>query len=152
MMSTDPHNHGSRETRLPVHEDVSYEPRDVRVSPILKFLLYLGIGTLLSFVIALFVYRGLAAYWSDSYTPPPPSRAGQGPTMPPEPRLQGMPGHLIDPQKDWREMVREDNSANNELKWVNQQTGIARIPVKDAMDLIVEKGLPVVPPMPAEKK
>jgi hypothetical protein len=151
-MSTDPHEHGHALTHLPVNEDVSYEPKDVRVTPILKFLLYLGIGTLLSFLIALFVYRGLATYWLDSYSPPPPSRAGEGTTVPPEPRLQGMPGHLIDPQKDWREMVKEDNAANNQLKWLDEKAGIAQIPVKDAMELIVEKGLPVVPPMPAEKK
>ena len=152
MMSIDPHKHGHAGTRLPIHEDVSYEPKDVRVTPILKFLLYLGIGTLLSFVVALFIYRGLVAYWSDSYTPPPPSRLGEGPTVPPEPRLQGMPGHLIDPQKDWRQMVKEGTAANNELKWIDEKAGIAQIPVSDAMDLIVEKGLPVVPPMPAEKK
>jgi hypothetical protein len=152
MMSTDPHEHGHSLTHLPVNEDVSYEPKDVRVTPILKFLLYLGIGTLLSFLIALFVYRGLATYWLDSYSPPPPSRGGAGPTVPPEPRLQGMPGHLIDPQKDWREMVKEATAANNQLKWLDEKSGIAQIPVKDAMELIVEKGLPVVPPMPAEKK
>ena len=152
MMSTDPHKHGHAETHLLLHEDVSYEPKDVRVRPILKFLLYLGIGTVLSFVIALFVYRGLAAYWSDSYIPPPPSRGAEGPTVPPEPRLQGMPGHLIDPQKDWREMIKEDTAANNQLRWIDEKTGIAQIPVKDAMELMVEKGLPVVPRMPAEKK
>lgn len=152
MMSTDPHKHDHAEMSLPLHDDVSYEPKDVRVTPILKFLLYLGIGTLLSFVIALFIYRGLVSYWSDSYPDPPPSRAGEDPTMPPEPRLQGVPGHLIDPQKDWREMVKADNAANNELKWIDEKARIAQIPVKDAMDLIVEKGLPVAPPMPAEKK
>ena len=151
-MSIDPQEHGHALTHLPVNEDVSYEPKDVRVQPILKFLLYLGIGTLLSFLIALFVYRGLAAYWIDSYSPLPPSRAGVGPTVPPEPRLQGMPGHLIDPQKDWREMVKEDTAANNQLKWIDEKAGIAQIPVKDAMELIEEKGLPVVPPLPAEKK
>jgi hypothetical protein len=152
MMSTDPHQQGQVGEHLPSNEDVAYEPKDVRVPPILKFLLYLGIGTLLSFVIAWFVYLGLVAYWSDSYTPPPPSRAGAGPTLPPEPRLQGMPGHLIDPQKDWREIVKADTAANNELKWIDEKEGIAQIPVKDAIELIVEKGLPVVPAMPAEKK
>lgn len=151
MMSTDPHEHGHA-GHLLVHEDVAFEPKDVRVQAILKFLLFLGIGTVLAFVIALLVYRGLVTFWLDSYSPPPPSRVGQGPTVPPEPRLQGMPGHLIDPQKDWRGMVKEDTAANNQLKWLDEKSGIAQIPVKDAMELIVEKGLPVVPPMPAEKK
>jgi hypothetical protein len=151
-MSTDPHKHGHEEMRLPLHDDVSFEATDVRVQAIIKFLVYLGVGTVLSFVIALFVYRGLKTYWTDSYAPPPPSREGEGPTMPPEPMLQGMPGHLTDPQQDLRNKVQADTDANNELKWVDERTGIAQIPVKDAMDLIVEKGLPAVPPMPAEKK
>ncbi len=151
-MSTDPHKHSHDELRLPVHDDISFETKDVRVTAITKFLVYLGIGTLLSFVIALFVYRGLRTYWLDTYAPPPPSRETGKATMPPEPMLQGMPGHLMDPQQDWRNMVKEGHAANHELKWVNQQAGIAQIPVKDAMDLIVEKGLPVVPPLPAEKK
>jgi hypothetical protein len=151
-MSTDPHKHGDAGLREPINNDVSYEPQDVRVTPILKFLIYLGIGTVLSFVIALFVYRSLTSYFADTYPPPPPSRADEGPTMPPEPMLQGMPGHLSDPQQDWRNMVKDGTAANNELKWVDQQKGIAQIPVKDAMDLIVEKGLPAVAAVPTEKK
>jgi hypothetical protein len=151
-MSTDPHKRLHADQDLPVNADVAYEPRDVRTTAILKFLLYLGIGTLLCFVIALFVYHRFTSYWSNSYTPPPPSRAGEGPTLPPEPRLQGMPGHLVDPQQDWRDVVKAANAANNELKWIDEKAGIAQIPVKDAMDLIVQKGLPAVSPMPAEKK
>ncbi|HEY1467547.1 MAG TPA: hypothetical protein VGF61_00785 [Candidatus Acidoferrum sp.] len=151
-MSTDPQKHGDAEMRVPVHDDVSYEPQDVRVTSILKFLIYLGIGTVLSFVIALFVYHTLTSYFADNYTPPPPSRADQGPTMPPEPRLQGMPGHMMDPQQEWRDTVKAANAANNELNWIDEKSGIAQIPVKDAMQLIVQKGLPGVPAMPAEKK
>lgn len=152
-MSIDPQKHGDAEMRLPRHDDVSYEAQDVRVTPILKFIIYLGIGTVLSFVIALFVYRSLTSYFADTYQPPPPSRAAdQGPTMPPEPRLQGMPGHMLDPQQEWRDTVKAANAANNELKWIDEKSGIAQIPVKDAMELIVQKGLPVVSPMPAEKK
>ena len=151
-MSTDPHKHGGPATGVPVNNDVAYEPQDVRVTPILKFLIYLGVGTILSFVIALFVYRGLTTYFADTYPPPPPSRTDNSSTMPPEPMLQGMPGHLSDPQEDWRNMVKEGTAANNELKWVDQQKGIAQIPVKDAMDLIVAKGLPAVAAVPAEKK
>ena len=72
--------------------------------------------------------------------------------MPPEPRLQGMPGHLIDSQRDWREKVKADTEANNQLLWIDKNSGIAQIPVSEAMKLISEKGLPAVPVAPAEKK
>jgi hypothetical protein len=47
--------------------------------------------------------------------------------------------------------VEADTKANNELGWVDKNAGIAQIPVKDAMKLIVEKGLPAVS-APVEKK
>jgi hypothetical protein len=133
--------HPSREHRLagdgrPVHKDVAFEKSDVRTAAILTF----------------FIYRSLKDYWADSHTPLLPSRVQMGPTMPPEPRMQGMPGHLEDPQQDLRNKIKADTEANDQLGWIDQQAGIAQIPVKDAMQLIVEKGLPAVTPAPAEKK
>ena len=64
--------------------------------------------------------------------------------MPPEPRLQEMPGHLIDPQEDYRQKIKADIAANNKLEWIDQQGGVAQIPVKDAMQLIVDKGFPAI--------
>jgi hypothetical protein len=151
-MSTDHHKKGQTEFRLPLHDDVSFEEKDVRTGIILKFLVGLGITLVISYFVTVGIYKGLISYWESTYAAPPPSRAGEAPTLPPEPRLQGMPGHMTDPQEDWRNMVKADAEANNELGWVEGKTGVARIPVKDAMDLIVEKGLPALPAMPDEKK
>lgn len=151
-MSTEHHKPGHAENRLPLHEDVSYEPRDVKTSAILKFLVYMGVSVALSFLLAYFIYAGVGRYWASDYTPPPPSYSQVGNTMPPEPRLQAMPGHLVDPQQDWRDKVKQDTEANNKLSWIDEKAGIAQIPVSDAMKLIAEKGLPAVPAPPAEKK
>ena len=101
-MSTEHHKPGPAEIRIPLHEDVSFEPRDVQVSIILKFLAYMGVAIVFSFFLSFGVYRGLIHFWKSSYTEPPPSRAQMGPMIPPEPRLQGMPGHFTDPQHDLR--------------------------------------------------
>ena len=151
-MSTEHLSHGHAENGRPVHNDVQFEKTDVRTSPILKFLVYLGILVIFSYVLTLGIYRGLKSYWSSTYTPPLPSRIEAGPTMPPEPRLQGMPGHLTDPQKDLRDKIKADTEENQKLGWIDQKAGIAQIPVSDAMQLIVEKGLPAVTPPSAEKK
>ena len=152
-MSTDHHTHGAAtDGNRPVHQDVSYEPRDVNTSPILKFLVGLGITVVLSFVLTLGIYKGLGHFWQDRYDQPMPMQLEAGPVMPPEPRLQAMPGHLIDPQQDLRNKLKADNDANNQLQWVDQKAGIAQIPVTDAMQLIVQKGLPPVAPPAAEKK
>jgi hypothetical protein len=149
-MSTEHHNHRQTNGERPQHADVSFEATDVRSSPIFKFLTYLGITVIASFILSVGIYNGLKNYWTSSYEAPAPMRDA-GPHFPPEPRMQGMPGHLTDPQHDMREKVEADTKANSELGWVDKNAGIAQIPVKDAMKLIVEKGLPAVS-APAEKK
>jgi hypothetical protein len=151
-MSTEDHKSAAGEGRVPENQDVSFEGQDVRPTPVLEFLAYLGVTIVLSYLLVLGVYRGLTGLWNSKYVPPPPSRTEKGLVLPPEPMLQGMPGHLSDPQRDWRDKLKEDTDANNTLGWVDEQRGIAQIPVSDAMKLIVEKGLPAMPAAPAEKK
>ena len=140
------------ERHVPRHEEVSFEARDVRPTAILKFIVYLGITIVLSYLLTFGIYRGLTSHWNSEYVPPPPSRGEAGPAVPPEPRLQGMPGHLTDPQQDLRDKVKADTEANKRFGWIDEQSGIAQIPVKDAMQLFVQKGLPAVTPPPAGKK
>lgn len=146
-MSTEQHSHAGG-TR-PSHADVAFEPRDIRVNTIVKILVSLGIFVIASFLLLVFVYRGLTHYWTDTYTQPPSLRSQMGPTLPPEPRLQGVPGHLNDAQQDLRDKIRHDTEENYKLEWIDQKSGIAQIPIDDAMQLIVEKGLPAGSP---EKK
>ncbi len=149
-MSTEHHNHAQGNGR-PQHADVSFEGQDVQPSPILKFIWWLGIAVVLSFILSLGIYKGLKSYWTSTYEEPAPTRPGR-PELPPEPRLQGVPGHLVDPQKDMRDKVKADTKENEQLGWVDQTAGIAQIPVKDAMQIILEKGLPAVHPVAEEKK
>jgi hypothetical protein len=78
---------------------------------------------------------------------------------PPEPRLQGVPGHEIDPQEDHREKIRADRAANEQYRWIDASSGIAQIPVSEAMKIIVAKGVtgsaparPSETPKPAAEK
>jgi len=144
-MSTDHHPQRPADSGIPRHEAVSFEPRDVRPRPILEFLAYLGVAIVLAYLLTAGIYHGLTVHWEDSYTQPPPSRGEVGEKLPPAPRLQGMPGSLVEPQDDLRNMLKADTEANNVLKWVDEKNGIAQIPVEDAMRLIVAKGLPTVP-------
>jgi hypothetical protein len=151
-MSTEHPNRALPDNGHPVHQDVAYEPTDVNVSPILKFLIALGIMVVLSYIVTIGIYKGLKSFWASSYSPPPPSRLEAPPELPPEPRLQAMPGHLIDPQQDLRNKIKADTEANNQLGWIDEKAGLAQIPVSDAMKIIAEKGLPVVATPPAETK
>jgi 7-keto-8-aminopelargonate synthetase-like enzyme len=140
-MSTESHDTGQE----PRHTDVSFEERDVQTGTIYGYLLALGLAVVASALICVYILRFTLNYAASTDTPPPPSREALGKDyrmMPPEPRLQGVPGHQTDPQADLRKKIQEDSGANEKLEWIDRSSGIAQIPVKDAMKIIAEKGLP----------
>jgi hypothetical protein len=150
-MSTESHNTGQE----PRHTDVSFEERDVQASTIYGYLFALGLAVVISALICVYILRFTLHYAASTDTPPPPSREALGKdyrVLPPEPRLQGVPGHQTDPQADLRKKIQEDSEANEKLEWLDKAGGIAQIPVKDAMKIVAEKGLPAGPAPAAEKK
>lgn len=154
-MSTESHNSAPNAGALPEHDSVAFEKRDVKARTIYVYLTVLAIAVILSYVVCVFILRATTKFAVESDTPPPPVREEMGKdylTMPPEPRLQGVPGHGTDAQYDLREKLREDREANEKAGWIDQSAGIAQIPVEDAMKIIAEKGLPAASMPPAEKK
>ena len=155
-MSTEMHNtsHGAPGAGAePRNADVSFETTDVQVTTIYWYLGALAIAVILSYVVCVFVLRLTTKIAVEFDTPPPTIRQEMGSAyeaLPPEPRLQGVPGHLTDPQTDLRQKVQADTAANEKYGWIDQSSGIAQIPVQDAMKIIAEKGLPAI--QPAEKK
>jgi 7-keto-8-aminopelargonate synthetase-like enzyme len=150
-MSTESHNTGQE----PRHTDVSFEERDIKTGTIYGYLLALGIAVVASLLVCIYILRFTLNYAASTDTPPPPSRAALGKdyrALPPEPRLQGVPGHETDPQADMRKKIQEDSEANEKLEWIDRSSGIAQIPVKDAMKFIAEKGLNPAPAPAVEKK
>ena len=145
-MSTDIHKSGHGNSSLPVHEDVTFEPRDLNPAQIVKYLIYLAICVAISFGICVFVLDFTTKLAVDNDKPLPPiwetltPQQREQATYPPEPRLQGIAGHDTDGQEDMREMRKAGQEANDRLGWIDQKQGIAQIPVDDAMKIIAEKG------------
>src|SRR5882672_11391851 len=149
-MSTESPNTGQE----PRHSDVSFEERDVQTGTIYGYLLALALAVVASALICVYILRFTRNYAASTNAPPPPSRDALGKDyrmMPPEPRLQGVPGHQTDPQADLRKKNQEDAEANEKLEWIDKSGGIAQIPVKEAMKIVAEKGLSAAP-VQAEKK
>jgi hypothetical protein len=138
----------------PRNTDVSFEPRDIQVGSIYGYMLALAAATIAAFIICVFILRFTRQHAAAIDTPPPPSREAQGKDfgMPPEPRLQGVPGHEADPQRDLRNKIKADTQANEKFDWIDKNSGVAQIPVKDAMRIIAEKGLPATSAAQPEKK
>jgi hypothetical protein len=151
-MSSEHHNTGQPGDPEPTNSDVAFESSDIDTRTILTYILYLTISVAAAFFVSVYVFRFTTSLAVDSQTPPPPVRQGVSPTMPPEPRLQGVPGHTNDAQLDLRDKREADEAANEKYGWTDQQAGIAQIPVGEAMKIIVSKGLPVVAAPAAEKK
>lgn len=59
--------------------------------------------------------------------------------VPPSPRLQ------IDPAIDLYTMHEQENQRLYNYGWVNEQQGRVHIPITEAMRLVAERGLPVLP-------
>lgn len=150
-MSTESHNTGQE----PRHTDVSFEERDIQTGTIYGYLFALGVAVVASLLVCIYILRFTLNYAASTDTAPPPSREALGKdyrALPPEPRLQGVPGHETDPQADMRKKIQEDSEANEKLEFVDRASGIAQIPVKDAMKILAEKGLPAASPAAVEKK
>ena len=148
-MSTDRH-HDSPSTGVePVNTDVAFEKADISTGAIYIYLIGLAISVILTFGVCVFILSGTTHMVDSSDTPPPPIRQEMGKAfeaMPPEPRLQGVPGHDNDPQEDLREKMKHDSQATKRYEMLDQSSGMAQIPIEDAMKMIVEKGLPGAPP------
>jgi len=151
-MSTEVHHSGHAAGQLPRNDDVTFEQSDIRTRGILLSLVYLGIAVIFSFAACIYILKYTTNSAAKSDAPPPPVRQGTSPALPPEPRLQGVPGHTSDPQQDLRDKIEEDTRANEKTAWIDEKAGIAQIPVKDAMKIIAERGLPAPPAAPAAKK
>src|ERR1700732_3047385 len=130
-MSNESHNTGPE----PRHTDVSFEERDIKTGVIYGYLLALALAVVASALICVYILRFTLNYAASTDSAPPPSREALGKDyrmMPPEPRLQGVPGHQTDPQADLRQKIHDDSEANEKLEWIDRSTGIAQVPVKDA--------------------
>jgi len=57
--------------------------------------------------------------------------------LPPEPRLQ------VSAPKDLEQYKAAQGEILNSYGWVDQKAGVVRIPIDRAMDILVQKGLPV---------
>jgi hypothetical protein len=145
-MSTEKHNNDRSNGDAPFNESVTFEPRDINAGTVAKQLIYLGLTIVIALAICIPVLKVLTGIAAENDTPMAPVRAEMSEgerermSLPPEPRLQGVPGHTADAQQDLRDKVAADIAANESIGWVDKANGIAKIPVSEAMKIIAEKG------------
>jgi hypothetical protein len=117
--------------------DIVHEESDVNVRAILQY----GIGlAAVALVVHVFLWWLLGFYERRNergQTQAYPMAAGQQNRLPPSPRFQE------NPQQELQDLRAKQGAVLEGYGWVNKDAGIARIPIEDAMRMIVERGLPV---------
>jgi len=116
--------------------DVVHEESDVNVGAIIRY----GIGLFaVAVVVHVFLWWLLGVYERQNQraqTQVFPMATGQGDRLPPAPRLQD------NPQQELQELRTQQKALLEGYGWVNKETGVVRIPIEDAMKMVVERGLP----------
>jgi hypothetical protein len=112
-----------------------HEERDLSVRGIMAF----GIAFLMMMAIALAITT--AFEWVFAGYGPPIRSPVEGlanapqPTLPPEPRLEAVPGQQLE------ELRAKEDQLLDTYGWIDQKAGIVRIPISRAMDILAQKGL-----------
>jgi len=117
--------------------EVVHEESDVNVRVILAFGAGLAVVALIVHVFLWWLQGSYTTRTERAQSVVYPMAVGQQDQLPPEPRLQD------NPQQELRDLRAKQESLLTGYGWVNKEAGIARIPIEDAMRMVVERGLPV---------
>jgi len=116
--------------------EIRFETRDVRASAILKFTIYLFLVTILVLFLMRLMYVGFARYVAGRQPAAPIMRTAPG-RLPPLPRLQESPTH------DVVELKAGEAGVLSSYGWVDQPSGVVRVPIEEAMEIALRRGYPV---------
>jgi hypothetical protein len=128
--------------------ELKHNVDDIDVWLIVKFaigLLILGIVSYAGLygMLKVFERERLAAE-----APPPSMTRSAEERLPPPPRLQMMPGSPSEHKTadyEMTAMLEEENTTLNSYGWVDKNAGVVRIPISDAMKLLLERGVSTRP-------
>jgi hypothetical protein len=117
------------------HASYGHEANTVRI---VLIILFAGILVVLTVVVLLLMSGVFSAYSTrllQSQDPPSPLAASRQP--PPEPRLQVLPA------QDLREIRAAEEALLHRYGWVDRAAGVVHVPIQHAMELLLQRGLPV---------
>jgi hypothetical protein len=112
-----------------------YEIRDADAGGVFKFLVALGIVLVASGLVCWGVFRIFSAHETNQEASESPFADTR--QLPSGPQLQ------VNPREDWLKFREEQEKSLETLALENQTAGTVRVPIEEAMDLLVKKGLPV---------
>lgn len=103
-------------------------------------IIYFGIGLFVTLVLALWGTNVVFNYFAHHQgLGPPASPFDNARQLPPA----NVPVLLANPAQDMNEYRKSQEKTLTSYGWVNEKAGVVRIPIQRAMDLLLERGLPV---------
>ena len=111
-----------------------YETRDANVRGVYRFLVFLGVLLVVCALLSWGLFRYLSKQVTDSANVSPFAESRQ---LPLGPQLQ------VNPREDWLKYREQQEQSLESYAWENRGNGIVRVPIERAMELLVQKGLPV---------
>lgn len=134
------HPHAERPHGNLDNPDTTHESSDINVRAIIWFTVVLTIIVLVIDLAMWGLFKVLHNYEvkNDPYVTP---LAAQTETLPkqPEPALQ------VTPWVDLKDFKASQDAHMNSYGWVDEKTGVARIPIARAKELLLQRGIPVRP-------
>jgi hypothetical protein len=133
---------------------IGHELSELRIGPVVWFLLALGIGTVITLLLMVGLFDAFQnrATEAEGKTSP---LAGERQKLPPEPRLQLAPTNIDQaegrqspnlkedhPLQEMKRIRRDEEVKLNSYGWVDEKAGIVRIPIEEAKKQLLKNGLP----------
>ncbi len=124
-------NNTHSENSTPRHETREAVPR---------YIFYFAVGVAVMVAAGFLVSWGTLEYFKAHQTyPSPESALSGGRVLPPA----GMPRLQAHPNRDLQVYLKHEREVLDTYGWVDRKNSIVRIPVQRAMDILLQKGLPV---------
>jgi hypothetical protein len=112
-----------------------YETRDANTAGVFEFLAGLAVALAITGLVCWGMFRFFSAHMAiPAATDSPFANTRQ---LPLGPQLQ------VNPREDWLRFRDEQQKSLETLSWQNRSAGTVRVPIEEAMDLLVKKGVPV---------
>lgn len=119
-----------------VHETAGHETRDASVRGIVLTGAGLAVGAAVAFLIVYGIFHYLSTEELTTAPPNPMANAGVQ-QFPPAPRVEEHPAVEL------QELHAKEDSLLSSYGWTNKTAGVVRIPIDRAIDLELQRGLPV---------
>ena len=111
-----------------------YETRDTNTGAILNFLVILAVMLAAAGLICWGLFKIYSKHAVDQ--PATDSPFADTRQLPLGPQLQ------VNPREDWLKFRQGQEDSLHTYGWENRSAGIVRVPIEEAMELLVKKGLP----------